>query len=59
MRIGPLLAGMGTSTEIDVPPFPDTGLALIMEGRAGVPYKDHAAGAVGDAIIRLCGDLVE
>ena len=42
-----------------MPPFLDTGLDFIMEGRVGVTYEDHAAGAVGNAVIWVCGGVVE
>ena len=40
-------------------PCLDAGLDLIKEVHIGVPCEDHAAGAVGDAFIWLCGNVVK
>ena len=38
---------------------PAAGLGFIKEGRVVVPCEYHASGAVGDAIIWVCDDVVE
>ena len=45
--------------EKNVGPFLASVLALIKEVRVQVPCKDHAAGAVGDSVILVCGNVVK
>ena len=40
-------------------PCLSVGFDFIKEGQLRVPYEDHAAGTFGDAIIWVCGYVVE
>ena len=35
------------------------GLGCIEVGGVGVSCKDHVAGAVGDAIVGICGEVIK